>query len=258
MFATNTQIIYENVTAGQTYSLPFDWLDNSQILVFGDSEKLTETSQYTLDKTARTIVPLSNYGKLIITRYTLGSNLAYDFKNTKSLRADELQRALDIIRYLGEERATQSLQLGSEGTYDALGKRIGNLGAPLEDSDAATKGSSEAYVQSEAMTLQDGNYNARGKRITNLSLPQDLYDAATKSNVDAVKDLADFYYNLLKKYTTLEQPYVDAGILDDIFIDNVYDCFTAFTTTYERVFDGGTAYTTSFVSELNGGVAYNG
>lgn len=79
MFTTNTQVIYENVIAGQTYSLPFDWLDNSQILVFGDSEKLIETLQYTLDKTARTIVPLRNYKKLVVTRYTLGSNLAYDF-----------------------------------------------------------------------------------------------------------------------------------------------------------------------------------
>ena len=50
MFTTDTQVIYENVLAGQAYSLPFDWLDNSQILVFWDSEKLTETSQYTLDK----------------------------------------------------------------------------------------------------------------------------------------------------------------------------------------------------------------
>jgi hypothetical protein len=83
MFTTNTQVIYENVLAGQTYSLPFDWLDNSQILVYGDSKVLTENSEYTLDKTAKTIVPLSNYGKLIITRYTLGSNLAYDFKTTK-------------------------------------------------------------------------------------------------------------------------------------------------------------------------------
>lgn len=106
MFATNTRVIYENVIAGQTYSLPFDWLDNSQILVYGDSEKLTETLQYTLDKTARTIVPLSNYEKLVVTRYTLGSNLAYDFKNTKSLQADELQRALDIIRQLAEEGYT--------------------------------------------------------------------------------------------------------------------------------------------------------
>ena len=70
MFTTNTQVIYENVLAGQTYSLPFDWLDNSQILVYGDSKVLTENSEYTLDKTAKTIVPLSNYGKLIITRYT--------------------------------------------------------------------------------------------------------------------------------------------------------------------------------------------
>jgi len=106
MFTTDTQVIYENVLAGQAYSLPFDWLDNSQILVFGDSEKLTETSQYTLDKTARTIVPLSNYEKLIVTRYTLGSDLAYNFSNTKSLRADELQRALDIIRQLAEEGYT--------------------------------------------------------------------------------------------------------------------------------------------------------
>ena len=219
---------------------------------------LGQTPEYTLDKTARTITPLSNYGKLIITRNTRESDLAYNFQSTKSLRADELQRALDIIRQLAEEEGINSLKLNFQGIYDALGKRIGNLGAPLEDSDAATKGSSEAYVQSEAMTLQDGNYSARGKRITNLSLPQDLYDAATKSNVDAVKDLADFYYNLLKKYTTLEQPYVDAGILDDIFIDNVYDCFTAFTTTYERVFDGGTALDISFASEINGGVAYNG
>jgi len=98
MFTTDTRVIYENVLAGQAYSLPFDWLDNSQILVHGDSEVLTEVSEYTLDKTARTITPLSNYEKLIVTRYTLGSDLAYNFSNTKSLRADELQRALDIIR----------------------------------------------------------------------------------------------------------------------------------------------------------------
>jgi len=151
MFTTDTQVIYENVLAGQAYSLPFDWLDNSQILVFGDSEKLTETSQYTLDKTARTIVPLSNYGKLVVTRYTLGSDLAYNFQSTKSLRADELQRALDIIRYLGEEGATQSLQLGSEGTYDAKGNRISNIVGLVDPQDAVNK----AALDSVNHTLTD-------------------------------------------------------------------------------------------------------
>jgi hypothetical protein len=220
MFATNTQIIYENVLSGQTYSLPFDWLDNSQIIVYGDSEKLTETSQYTLDKIARTIVPLSNYGKLIITRYTLGSDLAYNFSNTKSLRADELQRALDIIRYLGEEGATQSLQLGSEGTYDALGKRIGNLGEPLEDSDAATKG----YLQDEAMTLQDGNYSARGKRVTNIVGLVDPQDAVNKAALDSVNHTLTA---LINAYAAQEQYLIDGGFPDSDF---------------ERTFDGGGAY----------------
>ena len=220
MFTTNTQIIYENVIAGQTYSLPFDWLDNSQILVYGDSKVLTENSEYTLDKTAKTIVPLSNYGKLIITRYTLGSNLAYDFKTTKSLRADELQRALDIIRHLGEEGATQSLQLGSEGTYDALGKRIRNLGEPLEDSDAATKG----YLQDEAMTLQDGNYSARGKRITNIVGLVDPQDAVNKAALDSVNHTLT---DLINAYAAKETYLIDGGFPDSDF---------------ERTFDGGGAY----------------
>jgi len=65
MFTTDTQIIYENVLAGQAYSLPFDWLDNSQVLVYGDSKVLTENLKYTLDKTARTIVPQGKPGKVL-------------------------------------------------------------------------------------------------------------------------------------------------------------------------------------------------
>ena len=220
MFTTDTQVIYENVLAGQAYSLPFDWLDNSQILVYGDSEVLTEVSEYTLDKTARTIVPLSNYGKLVVTRYTLGSDLAYNFQSTKSLRADELQRALDIIRQLAEEGKTLSLQLDTQGNYDALGKRIGNLGAPLEDSDAATKG----YIQAEAMTLQDGNYSARGKRVTNIVGLVDPQDAVNKAALDSVNHTLT---DLINAYASKEDYLIDGGFPDSDF---------------ERTFDGGGAY----------------
>ncbi len=145
MFTTDTQVIYENALAGQAYSLPFDWLDNSQILVYGDSKVLTEVSEYTLDKTARTITPLSNYGKLVVTRYTLGSNLEYNFANIKSLKGKELEEALTIIRQLSEEGFTQTIHINEDGKYDFEGFRVTNIGDPLDPEDLLSLGYAENY-----------------------------------------------------------------------------------------------------------------
>ena len=77
--------------------------------------------------------------------------------------------------------------LTSDGNYDMVNKKLKNVGAPSDNTDAATKKCVDDNSSGSPSTSQltvDSNINMNNYRITNLITPQDSKDPATKYYVD--------------------------------------------------------------------------
>ena len=77
--------------------------------------------------------------------------------------------------------------LTSSGDYDMVNKKLKNVGAPSDNTDAATKKCVDDNSSGSPSTSQltvDSNINMNNYRITNLITPQDSKDPATKYYVD--------------------------------------------------------------------------
>lgn len=209
MFTTDTQVIYENVLAGQAYSLPFDWLDNSQIHVYGDSQELAEETHYTLNRGSQSITPKFAYSKLVILRDTLEATLSYNFKNSKGLRSEDLQNALDQVKQLAEEGATQSLKVNSEGLFDAQGKRIENVGDPENPRDAVHKAAFDSIKYEFEKNIE-------------------AYESGKQYIIDAGLLDSQFFDRVF-----------DGGGVYILTIDRVIDGMTPSTTLVTTTVDGG-------------------
>ena len=77
--------------------------------------------------------------------------------------------------------------LTSSGDYDMINKKLRNVGAPSDNTDAATKkyvdDNSSGSLLTSRLTV-DSNIDMNNHRITNLITPQDSKDPATKYYVD--------------------------------------------------------------------------
>ena len=78
--------------------------------------------------------------------------------------------------------------LTSDGDYDLINKKLRNVGAPSNNTDAATKkyvdDNSSGSLLSSKLTV-DSNIDMNQKMIKNVYPPQDLNDSATKFYVDS-------------------------------------------------------------------------
>ena len=78
--------------------------------------------------------------------------------------------------------------LTSDGDYDMINKKLRNVGAPSNNTDAATKkyvdDNSSGSLLSSKLTV-DSNIDMNQKMIKNVYPPQDLNDSATKFYVDS-------------------------------------------------------------------------
>ena len=77
--------------------------------------------------------------------------------------------------------------LTSDGNYDMINKKLRNVGAPSDNTDAATKkyvdDNSSSILLSSKLTV-DSNIDMNSKMIKNLYPPQDNNDLTTKFYVD--------------------------------------------------------------------------
>ena len=78
--------------------------------------------------------------------------------------------------------------LTSDGDYDMINKKLKNVGAPSDNTDAATKkyvDDNSSGTPTTSRLLVDSNIDMNHKAIKNIYPPQDLNDATTKFYVDA-------------------------------------------------------------------------
>lgn len=152
----STIIIYEGDGTRTDFTIPFDYLKKSFVTVrLGTGNTLTGgdygdtgSDYYFLDKTTiRLKVAPASGESLTIRRYTSATERVVTFKDASILKATDLDTSQVQAFHIAEEGRDileDSLSVNREGNWDAKGKRIINVGAPVADNDAVTYGTYKA------------------------------------------------------------------------------------------------------------------
>ena len=146
----STIIIYEGDGTRTDFTVPFDYLKKSFVIVrlgagttttlTGGDDGDTCSDYYFLDKTTiRLKVAPASGESLTIRRHTSATERVVTFKDASILKATDLDTAQLQAFHIAEEGrdAINDAIIGDkEGTWDARGHRITNVGAPIKDNDA--------------------------------------------------------------------------------------------------------------------------
>lgn len=147
----STIAFYTGDGATTDFTVPFDYLEKKFVRVslgvtilkggdYGDTSK----DYYFLDKTkVRLKVPPQKGEVLTIRRYTSATDRVVSFKDASVLKATDLDVSSVQTIHIAEEARdiiNDALIKDKEGSWDAKGNRIVNVGTPEADSDAVTYG----------------------------------------------------------------------------------------------------------------------
>lgn len=165
----STIINYQGNGSTTDFSVPFDYLAKKFVKVTVDSrEKLggdygdTTKDYFFVDKTTiRFNTAPASGTEIIIRRYTSATDRIVSFKDASVLKAKDLDVSTIQTIHIAEEGRdiiNDALIVDKEGNWDAKGKRIINVGDPIDDNDAITlkfykddaKGAYQAKLDAEA------------------------------------------------------------------------------------------------------------
>lgn len=160
---------YQGNGSTTDFSVPFDYLAKKFVKVTVDSrEKLggdygdTTKDYFFVDKTTiRFNTAPASGTEIIIRRYTSATDRIVSFKDASVLKAKDLDVSTIQTIHIAEEGRdiiNDALIVDKEGNWDAKGKRIVNVGDPIDDNDAITlkfykedaKGAYQAKLDAEA------------------------------------------------------------------------------------------------------------
>lgn len=160
---------YQGNGSTTDFSVPFDYLAKKFVKVAVDSrEKLggdygdTTKDYFFVDKTTiRFNTAPASGTEIIIRRYTSATDRIVSFKDASVLKAKDLDVSTIQTIHIAEEGRdiiNDALIVDKEGNWDAKGKRIINVGDPIDDNDAITlkfykddaKGAYQAKLDAEA------------------------------------------------------------------------------------------------------------
>lgn len=160
---------YQGNGSTTDFNVPFDYLAKKFVKVTVDSrEKLggdygdTTKDYFFVDKTTiRFNTAPASGTEIIICRYTSATDRIVSFKDASVLKAKDLDVSTIQTIHIAEEGRdiiNDALIVDKEGNWDAKGKRIINVGDPIDDNDAITlkfykddaKGAYQAKLDAEA------------------------------------------------------------------------------------------------------------
>ena len=166
---TSTIANYQGNGSTTDFNVPFDYLAKKFVKVTVDSrEKLggdygdTTKDYFFVDKTTiRFNTAPASGTEIIIRRYTSSTDRIVSFKDASVLKAKDLNVSTIQTIHIAEEGRdiiNDALIVDKEGNWDAKGKRIVNVGDPIDDNDAITlkfykedsKGAYQAKLDAEA------------------------------------------------------------------------------------------------------------
>lgn len=140
---------YQGNGSTTDFNVPFDYLAKKFVKVTVDSrEKLggdygdTTKDYFFVDKTTiRFNTAPASGTEIIIRRYTSATDRIVSFKDASVLKAKDLDVSTVQTIHIAEEGRdviNDALIVDKEGNWDARGKRIVNVGDPINDNDAIT------------------------------------------------------------------------------------------------------------------------
>lgn len=160
---------YQGNGSTTDFNVPFDYLAKKFVQVTVDSrEKLggdygdTTKDYFFVDKTTiRFNTAPASGAEIIIRRYTSATDRIVSFKDASVLKAKDLDVSTIQTIHIAEEGRdiiNDALIVDKEGNWDAKGKRIVNVGDPIDDNDVITlkfykedaKGAYQAKLDAEA------------------------------------------------------------------------------------------------------------
>lgn len=191
----STIIIYEGDGTTTDFTVPFDYLKKSFVIVrlgtgttttltggdYGD----TGSDYYFLDKTTiRLKVAPASGESLTIRRHTSATERVVTFKDASILKATDLDTSQMQAFHIAEEGrdAINDAIIGDkEGNWDARGHRIINVGAPIKDNDAVNL----KYYKKDVEGVYQARLNAEKARDA-----AKVSEANAKASENSVSDSA--------------------------------------------------------------------
>lgn len=162
---------YQGNGSTTDFNVPFDYLAKKFVKVTVDSrEKLggdygdTTKDYFFVDKTTiRFNTAPASGTEIIIRRYTSATDRIVSFKDASVLKAKDLDVSTIQTIHIAEEGRdiiNDALIVDKEGNWDANGKRIVNVGDPIDDNDAITL----KFYKDDAMGAYQAKLDAEAAR----------------------------------------------------------------------------------------------
>lgn len=162
---------YQGNGSTTDFSVPFDYLAKKFVKVTVDSrEKLggdygdTTKDYFFVDKTTiRFNTAPASGTEIIIRRYTSATDRIVSFKDASVLKAKDLDVSTIQTIHIAEEGRdiiNDALIVDKEGNWDAKGKRIINVGDPIDDNDVITL----KFYKDDAMGAYQAKLDAEAAR----------------------------------------------------------------------------------------------
>ena len=162
---------YQGNGSTTDFNVPFDYLAKKFVKVTVDSrEKLggdygdTTKDYFFVDKTTiRFNTAPASGTEIIIRRYTSATDRIVSFKDASVLKAKDLDVSTIQTIHIAEEGRdiiNDALIVDKEGNWDAKGKRIVNVGDPIDDNDAVTL----KFYKDDAMGAYQAKLDAEAAR----------------------------------------------------------------------------------------------
>lgn len=162
---------YQGNGSTTDFNVPFDYLAKKFVKVTVDSrEKLggdygdTTKDYFFVDKTTIRFNKAPASGtEIIIRRYTSATDRIVSFKDASVLKAKDLDVSTIQTIHIAEEGRdiiNDALIVDKEGNWDAKGKRIINVGDPIDDNDAITL----KFYKEDAMGVYQAKLDAEAAR----------------------------------------------------------------------------------------------
>lgn len=220
---------YQGNGSTTDFNVPFDYLAKKFVKVTVDSrEKLggdygdTTKDYFFVDKTTiRFNTAPASGTEIIIRRYTSATDRIVSFKDASVLKAKDLDVSTIQTIHIAEEGRdiiNDALIVDKEGNWDAKGKRIVNVGDPIDDNDAITlkfykddaKGAYQAKLDAEAArdAAKVSEKNAKASEVS------------TKANADRVEEIAGVVVPAADKVRIVVEN-IDHVVTDSRNINNI-------------------------------------
>lgn len=197
----NTVVTYTGNGSRTDFPVPFDYLSKKFVKVFIDSKEVTggryedySSAYYFRSKTEiRFRTPPKVGAEVTIRRFTSVTDRVVSFKDASVLRADDLDLSLLQTFHIAEEGRDayhDSLTLDTSLNWNARGKRVVNLGNPVNTQDAVPYGFYKADAEGARVSAQKAEASATAAKGSEAIAVEKAELAKTSADASRVSEQA--------------------------------------------------------------------